>query len=283
MMKKILITGLEGYVGNSFEKWIKNFPEEYVVDKISLREESWKKQDFSRYDVILHMVGIAHIKETKENEHLYYQINRDLAYEVAKKSKKEGVKHFIFLSSMSVYGMDTGIIDFDTIPEPKSNYGKSKLQAEELIKTLCTDSFKVSILRPPMIYGKECKGNYQKLAKLAITFPIFPKVENRRSMIYIDNLSSFIKYIIDYSKEGVFFPQNKEYVNTSRMVELIAKTHKKRIWLTRLFNPFLFLIGHNNIVKKVFGNLIYQKDLSTETLKVDEYIDFKETIILTED
>lgn len=283
MMKKILITGLNGYVGNSFEKWIKNFPEEYVVDKISLREESWKKQDFSRYDVILHMVGIAHIKETKENEHLYYQINRDLAYEVAKKSKKEGVKHFIFLSSMSIYGMDTGIIDFNTIPDPKSNYGKSKLQAEELIKTLCADSFKVSILRPPMIYGKECKGNYQKLAKLAITFPIFPKIENRRSMIYIDNLSSFIKYIIDYSKEGVFFPQNKEYVNTSRMVEIIAKTHKKRIWLTRLFNPFLFLIGHNNIVKKVFGNLIYQKDLSTETLKIDEYIDFKETIILTED
>src|SRR5699024_2819593 len=161
----------------------------------------WKEKDFSMYDVVVHVAGIAHRKETKENAQLYYEINRDLAYDVAQKSKTESVKQFIFLSSMSVYGLEEGVIDGRTPLHPKSNYGKSKLEAENLIQPLENKNFKVAIIRPPMIYGKDCKGNYQRLAKIAKKVPVFPKIDNKRSMIYIDNLSEFIRLSIDRSEE----------------------------------------------------------------------------------
>ena len=104
-MKRILITGANSYIGTSFEKWITQWPEEYNVDTVGTRNDEWKELDFSSYDTIFHVAGIAHIKETKENEFIYYEVNRDLAVHVAKKAKLEKVKHFIFLSTMSVYGL----------------------------------------------------------------------------------------------------------------------------------------------------------------------------------
>jgi nucleoside-diphosphate-sugar epimerase len=283
-MKKILITGKNSYVGRSLEKWLGNYPDSYSIDSISLRNDSWKEKEFSEYDVVFHVAGIAHIKETKENAHLYYKVNRDLAFEVAQKAKNESVMQFIFLSSMSVYGIETGVIDRNSPIKPKSNYGKSKLEAEKLITSLEDKFFKVAILRPPMIYGKGCKGNYTKLAKLALKTPIFPDVYNKRSMIYIDNLSEFVKYVVDNCGSGLFFPQNNDYVNTSRMVELIAKAHGKRVLLTGLFNPLLFLIQRNETVSKVFGNLTYEETLTKNSnAQFNSFVDFEESIRLTED
>nr|WP_144927995.1 NAD-dependent epimerase/dehydratase family protein [Paenibacillus bovis] len=283
-MKKILITGKNSYVGRSLEKWLGNYPDGYSIDSISLRNDTWKEKDFSKYDVVFHVAGIAHIKETKENAHLYYKVNRDLAIEVAQKAKNESVEQFIFLSSMSVYGIETGVIDKDSPLKPKSNYGKSKLEAEELITNLENSVFKVAILRAPMIYGKGCKGNYTRLAKLALKTPIFPDLDNKRSMIYIDNLSEFIKWVIDNCSSGLFFPQNNEYVNTSKMVEIIAKVNGKRILLTRLFNPLLFLIKRNETVSKVFGNLTYEETLfKNSNAQFNSFVDFEESIRLTED
>ncbi|MCM3386842.1 NAD-dependent epimerase/dehydratase family protein [Ureibacillus chungkukjangi] len=260
-MKKILITGKNSYVGRSLEKWLGEYPNRYLIDSISLRNDSWKEKDFSEYDVVFHVAGIAHIKETKENADLYYKVNRDLAYEVAQKAKVEGVKQFIFLSSMSVYGIESGVIDKNSPLKPKSNYGKSKLQAEELITSLEEDFFKVAILRPPMIYGKGCKGNYTRLSKLAQLTPLFPAVKNKRSMIYIDNLTEFIKLLIDNYSIGIFFPQNSNYVNTSELVHEISKIHGKKIVFTKLFNPLL-RIFNISILNKVFGNLAYEKSMS---------------------
>jgi len=262
-MKRILVTGKNSYVGTNLEKWLDDTPQNsYVIDSISLRSDAWKDKDFSEYDVVFHVAGIAHIKETKENANLYYKVNRDLAFEVAKKAKVEGVKQFIFLSSMSVYGIEKGVISKNSPIKPKSNYGKSKYQAEELILSLEDNNFTISILRPPMIYGKGCKGNYIRLAKLALKTPIFPDFDNKRSMIYIDNFSEFVKRIIDNNQSGIFCPQNDEYIKTTDMVELIAKTHGKKIKVTRFFNPFVNLMLKNGTVNKVFGDLIYDKDLS---------------------
>ncbi|KKE79854.1 NAD-dependent epimerase/dehydratase family protein [Bacilli bacterium] len=282
-MKKILVTGKNSYVGTSFVKWLEKYSDRYLIDLISLRDGSWKEKDFSDYDVVLHVAGIAHRKETKENAYLYYKVNRDLTYEVAQKSKAEGVKQFIFLSSMSVYGIKSGVVEKDSSLKPKSNYGKSKLQAEQLISSLEDDIFKVAILRPPMIYGKGCKGNYTRLSKLALKTPIFPDIDNKRSMIYIDNLSEFIRYVIDNGSRGLLFPQNNEYVNTSKMVGLIAKTHGKKIWVTKLFNPLLKLMKGNNTFNKVFGNLVYEENLSRHNVQFNNFIGFEESIKLTED
>lgn len=281
-MKKILITGLNSYVGNSLGKWLENYPEKYSVHFISLRNNKWMERDFSEFDVVFHVAGIAHVKETKKNAILYYKVNRDLAYEVAKKATNDGVKQFIFLSSMSVYGLDTGVINQNTIPAPKSNYGKSKLEAEELLKTLADQSLNITIIRPPMIYGKGCKGNYTRLAKLAIKTPVFPAIENKRSMIYIDNLSEFIRVIIDTCGEGIYFPQNKEYVQTSNMIQLIAKAKGKKLRITKLFNPLLTIIK-TDLINKVFGDLIYEESLSAWNINYSNPVDFKESIRQTEE
>lgn len=261
-MERILITGVQSYLGTSFEKWVSKWSGKYSVDTIDMKKDNWKEADFSKYNVVLHVAGIVHIKETKENEEIYYRVNRDLVYETALKAKVEGVKQFIFLSSMSVYGLKTGVVDSDTPLKPTSNYGKSKLEGEELIKSLNDNNFKVVILRPPMIYGRGCKGNYQRLAKLAVNTMIFPDIDNRRSMIYINNLCEFVRLLIEDSKSGIFFPQNEEYVCTSKMVEVIAKAHGKKVWLTKAFNPIIRVFKFST-VSKLFGDLVYDKKMST--------------------
>ena len=257
-MKKVLITGANSYIGTSFEKYMAQFGDEYVIDTVDMIGDGWKSKDFSGYDCVFHVAGIAHQKETLENAHLYYEVNHNLAVATAKKAKRDGVKQFILLSSMSVYGMETGVITKTTVPHPKSHYGKSKLQADEKIVKLNCDSFKVAILRPPMVYGKGCKGNYQKLRKFALMVPVFPDYPNQRSMVYIDNLCEFVKKAVDEEKHGLFFPQNAEYVNTSEMVKIIANEHGRKIHLTKVFNHILSFLQFR-VVKKVFGNLVYDK------------------------
>lgn len=274
-MKKILITGANSYIGTSFEKYMEQFGEDYSIDTVDMIGDSWKSKSFSGYDSVFHVAGIAHQKETLENAHLYYEVNRNLAIATAKKAKREGVKQFILLSSMSVYGMETGVITKKTIPHPKSHYGKSKLQADEKIVNLDCDTFKVAILRPPMVYGKGCKGNYQRLRSFALKSPIFPDYPNKRSMVYIGNLCEFVKETIDSKKFGLFFPQNAEYVNTSRLVNAIAKENRRNIRMTKLFNPIIRIVPFV-IIKKVFGDLFYDTRLS-----LNKY-DFKESVRMSE-
>jgi len=284
-LKKILITGVNSYVGNSFENWIESYSEKYEVDKISLKNKTWRSQSFDEYDVILHVAGIAHVSRDPKMEEKYYKVNRDLTIEVAEKARQDGAKQFIFMSSIIVYGEKIekdGVIDANTKPNPSNFYGNSKLQAEQGIKQLETDEFKVAIIRPPMIYGKDSKGNYPKLAKAATKLPIFPNIDNQRSMLHIDNLSEFIRLMIDNQESGLFFPQNKEYVKTSEMVKAIAEVHGKRIKLTRLFNPILNIMKKRvGIVNKVFGNLVYDQKLSNYNQNY-RLRNFKQSIVSTE-
>src|SRR5699024_3963649 len=151
----------------------------------------------------------------------------------------------------------------DTIPKPSNFYGNSKLQAEEGIKKLQDEQFNIVIVRPPMIYGSNSRGNYPKLVKLAKITPMFPDIENKRSMIYIDNLSEFLRLIIKNRENGLYFPQNKEYVETSKMVKMISTIYDKKIMLVKILNPFIkpFIIKQG-IINKMFGNLYYEKEMS---------------------
>ena len=262
-MKKILITGADSYIGTSFERYIKeNYPMDFSVDTICMIDGSWRNYDFSGYDAVFHVAGIAHQKETKQNAHLYYEVNEKLVIETAAKAKKEGVSQFVFLSSMSIYGLEEGCISSNTMPTPKTNYGRSKLLAEQGLTELNSDFFSVAIVRPPMVYGKGCPGNYAALSWFALKMKIFPNIKNARSMIYVENLCEFVKLLIDNVEKGCFYPQNTEYVNTSNMVHRIASSSGKNILLTRLFNPLIWMLRKHRIIKKVFGNLYYEQDLS---------------------
>ncbi|MEI2396972.1 NAD-dependent epimerase/dehydratase family protein [Paenibacillus phytohabitans] len=283
--KRILITGKGSYVGTSFMKWVEQWPEEYDVEEISVRGEEWKQHDFSVYDVVLHVAGIAHVSTDPSMEAQYYRVNRDLTIEVASKAKRDKVQQFVFMSSIIVYGDSSNrekVINRNTAPKPSNFYGMSKLQAEEGIQSLESDVFKVVVLRPPMIYGKHSKGNYVRLSQFARKLPIFPDYVNRRSMLYIENLCEFLKLMINNSEKGVFFPQNSEYVRTSEMVRFIAEAHKKHIKLTKIFNPIIKIaVPKIGLVNKVFGNLYYEQTISAykENYRI---LNLRDSIIATE-
>ena len=284
-MKRVVITGKNSYIGTSLENWLMREPDKYKVDTVDMKDGSWKEKDFSVYDVVFHVAGIAHVSSDPKMEDLYYKVNRDLTIETAEKAKAEGVKQFIFMSSIIVYGDSSSskrVIDRNTVPTPSNFYGNSKLQAEEGIKDLETVDFKIVVLRPPMIYGKGSKGNYPRLANMAKKIPVFPDVYNERSMLHIDNLCEFIKVMIDHEETGLYFPQNREYVKTSELVKTIAEVHGKKIWMTKVFNPMLKLLFGIGIVNKVFGNLVYEKSMSDYDKANYRIRTFRESIELTE-
>ena len=275
-MKKILITGARSYVGTSFEKWMSQYKNEYRIDTLDLRNKTWENFDFSEYDSVFHVAGIAHAdvsKVSEETKQLYYEVNTDLAIKTAKKYKRDldGKKgQFIYMSSIIIYGEETNInkkriITPKTKPSPSNFYGDSKLQAELGLTPLENETFKVAILRPPMIYGPKSKGNYQQLEKIAKVMPVFPNIKNERSMLLIDNLCAFVKDRIDLQDSGIFFPQNDEYVRTSYMIRDIANANGKKIILFSWLNWFIKLLGYvpgkiGKLTNKAFGNLIYKKE-----------------------
>lgn len=285
-VKKILITAKNSYIGNSFAAWIAD-KQSYSIDFISCRTDDWKQSSFADYDVILHVAGIAHTEAKSDQESLYYKVNRDLTIDLATKAKAEGVKQFIFMSSMIVFGESNAdnqnkIVTRHTLPNPSGFYGNSKLQAEQGIIPLQKDNFNVVIIRPPMIYGSESKGNFPKLANLAKKIPIFPKIDNNRSMLYIDNLSEFIRLMIENEEHGYFHPQNEEYMNTTELVLTIGRINGKRIAVTSMFNPVLRQLSKRlNVVNKLFGTFVYDRNLS---LYKDDYwvYSLEDSIMLTE-
>lgn len=288
-MKKILITGKDSYIGVSFENYIRQF-DGYSVETVDMIDGSWRNMSFAQYDVVFHVAGIAHSdfgKISEERKSIYYKVNTDLAIETAEKAKAEGVKQFVFMSSASVYGESAPIgkikrITKDTQPSPANYYGDSKVQAEKGLELLKDGDFKIVVLRPPMIYGENCKGNYPTLSKFAKKLPIFPYVKNERSMLYVGNLTEFIKLMIDNNEDGVFFPQNAEYTNTSELVKLISQVHDKHLLLVKGFSWALKIMSKfTGLVNKAFGNLTYDMELSEYKCNYRKY-SLKESIEKTE-
>lgn len=271
-MKKILITGANSYIGMSFEKYIKaNYPNDYIVDTIDMIDGTWREKSFSGYDSVFHVAGIAHSDNGKisaEKEKLYYAVNTDLTVETATKAKADGVKQFIFMSSAIVYGDSAPIgkskvITRDTLVSPANCYGDSKVQAENGIRPLNDDNYRIVILRPPMIYGKGSKGNYPLLAKIVMKTPVFPMVNNQRSMLYIENLCEFVRLMVENDEQGTFWPQNSEYSNTSELVKLIAEAHGKKVRLVKGFGWALKIMSKViGLVNKAFGSLSYEAGMS---------------------
>ncbi len=274
--KKVLITGAGSYIGESFKDYAsKHYGDNLDIDTVDMISPKWRDTDFSQYDIVYHVAGLAHADvghvsdEVKEK---YYQVNTDLTIEVAKKAKAAGVKQFIFMSSMIVYGESAPfgkekMVDENTIPTPANFYGDSKWQADKAVRALADDTFKVAVIRPPMIYGKGSKGNYPVLAKLAKKLHVFPNVNNKRSMLHIDNLCEFLCQLMLTSEGGIFMPQNSSYTKTAEMVKEIASVSGHKMAVTGLLNPFVSLASHvpgkvRGLVNKAFGNMTYDMKLS---------------------
>ena len=275
-MKKGLITGANSYIGVSFENYVKeHYSEELSVDTVDMIDGSWREKDLGPYDIVYHVAGLAHAdvgKVDEETKKKYYAINTDLAIETAGKAKNEGVKQFVFMSSAIIYGDSapygkTKRITADTKPNPANFYGDSKWQADKGVRALSDENFTVTVLRPPMIYGKGSKGNYPTLAKMAKKLPVFPNVVNERSMLYIENLCEFLCQVMIRGEGGVFWPQNAEYTCTSQIVRTIAVVSGHRIHISKAWNWIVGLARilpgpPRGLANKAFGNLSYDMDMS---------------------
>ncbi|WP_214708995.1 MULTISPECIES: NAD-dependent epimerase/dehydratase family protein [unclassified Exiguobacterium] len=277
-MKRILITGLKGYIGLSFKRWVEeNKISDYKIDSISVRGNSWQELDFTKYDSIIHLSGIVHSK--KSSSESYYTVNRDLTIRLAEKAKKQGVKHFVFFSTLSVYGLINGTIDNATIEAPKSDYGKSKFMAEKELQKLSNENFKLCIVRPPLVYGPDSPGNFSRLLHLFSILPFFITTFSERSMIFVDNLSNFLYKIIENEATGTWIPQNKEYVNISSVYKVTCEMKNKNPILIPFKIPNL-LSKRISFFKKIFGSLKVDENLSGTKFNYQK-IEFDESIIIT--
>lgn len=259
-MKKILITGANSYVGTNVEKWLLKEPDNFQVETLDMKNSNWITFDFSKFDIVFHVAGIAHVKESKKNKDVYYKVNRDLAVEVAVKAKQSGIKKFIFMSSMSIFGKNVGIITNNTIPRPKTYYGLSKFDAEISLNTLSDDKFEVVIFRAPMIYGYTSPGNFSKFRRFILRSSIFIRVQNRRSAVYIDTFCEYVKYAITNKVAKTLYPHNSDYLNIYKVTKQISDLNSHKIYFIP-FPKFIFNIIELPFLSKIFGSLYYDKSI----------------------
>ncbi len=285
-MINILITGKNSYIGNAVQKHLEAFPDLYSVSVLDTVGCDIEKFDFSPYDCVFHVAGIAHSDSGKiapEKEALYYSVNTDLAVKTAECAKAGGVKQFIFMSSAIVYGSSAPVgrsrlITKDSLPDPENCYSNSKLLAEMGILPLDDGNFKVVVLRPPMIYGKNSKGNFPKLLSLAKKLPVFPKVSNRRSMLYVESLAEFVRLMIQNGESGIFHPQNSKAVSTEELVCLMRASMGKKTLVLPGFRWVLRLLSHlTPLVNKAMGSMEYDRALG-EYKQSYELCDFEESV-----
>ncbi len=294
-MKRVLITGANSYIGTSFESYShEHHPSEFQIDTVDMIDGSWRDMSFVGYDIVFHVAGIAHADVGKVSEDVkkkYYAINTDLAIETCEKAKKDGVKQFVFMSSAIVYGDSAPygkkkVITKDTEPCPSNFYGDSKWQADKGVRELADDLLIVTVLRPPMIYGNGSKGNYPTLAKIAKKLPVFPDVQNERSMLYIENLCEFLCQVMIRGEGGIFWPQNVEYTRTSEMVRMIAEASGHKIGVSKTWNWLVGLAAHipgrvKKLVNKAFGNMSYAHEISRYGFDY-QIVSLEDSIIRTE-
>lgn len=269
---KVVITGEKGYIARNVCAYLTEMG--YECKCVSVREGIFNEP----CDVVIHCAAIVHKRE-KKYAAAYKKINTDLAADIAEASKKMGVKHFIFLSSMSVYGGD-GEINSHTPVIPDSLYGKSKFFGERKIKALESEDFKVSVIRPPMVYGKGCPGNYRKLSLFIRLSPVFPLINNKKSFIYIENLAYHIERVIKEDVSQTTRPMDPKHISTSTFAKLIAQAQGKKIFYeSRFLGNILTFFGKVKFIRKIFASRFYSEEIAVKI----HYVSVEDAVIRTEE
>jgi len=267
-MPRILITGANSFIGRSFIRSSKF----KIIEEVSLLQTTPPEIDFSRYDVILHLAAIVHqSRRIEKNE--YFRINRDLCIDIANKAKEAGVKQFIFLSTVKVYG------EFGNRKEPWNErshcnptdyYGQSKLEAENRLTTIESPDFIVSIVRSPVVYGEGVKAKILSLVKLVERFPVLPlgKIKNLRNFTYVENMVAFIDRVIEKKVAGTFIVMDDTPLSTSEFVKQIADgLGRKRVFfklpeliinLGKMLMPQYF--------ERIYGSLLLDNQVTKDKL-----------------
>lgn len=269
-MKKILITGAHSFIGTYFT----SASESYDVHEVDLETIALDDISFKDFDVVFHVAAIVH-QDSSMPEHKYLEINRDLAYNVAKAAKSNGVSQFVFMSTVKVYGENSSEEDpWTEVSEcsPQDAYGKSKLLAELLLEGLVNDDFIVSIIRTPVVYGSGVKGNVAMIGRFISRFRFLPLggIHNKRAMIYIGNLIHIIQSVIDQKYPGVVLASENMGYSTSQFVTFLSDSSCKRTLITPLPYFVIALIKYvrPNLYNRLFGSMVLCNDKTVLALNI---------------
>jgi nucleoside-diphosphate-sugar epimerase len=264
-MPNILITGARSFVGTNFIKY-SQFRE---IDQVSLLQTKPENIDFEKYGVVLHLAAIVHqVKKIPDSD--YFKVNRDLCLNVARCAKKAGVKQFIFLSTLKVYGKvpsDGKFVNENSECFPEDAYGRSKLAAEIGLRNLESKNFVVSIIRTPLVYGEGVKANMKSLIRLIEKYPVLPfrDTHNKRNFTYTENLVGFIDQIILKKASGTFITMDENAVSTTELVTFISESLNKKI---RLFSlPDSFIKFFSKIIPEIFDRLYSSLEVDNRMTK----------------
>lgn len=267
-MTKILIIGKDSYIGKSLKNHFLNRSRGFIVNTVSIRSSSWKEINFEIYDCIIYMAGAKPEHEGGDSEVLNYHLNSDMPFEIASAAKASGVTRFIFPSTIDVYGKYSGpgvdtVIDKNTAESPVGVYASSKLAGENRLKSLEDDSFRIMILRLPMVYGPGCPGAYDRLKNIVLSQRKLPVINNRLSVINVSTLCAFIQYLIENDYCGTFHPQNKSYMSTSELMDMISRELLVPMNLSKWlgFKYRIFRKSCPEDIAPFMGNLVYSKDI----------------------
>ena len=263
----ILIIGENSYIGNHVDLWLTKHG--HQVTQLDVLTDAWKSYDYSKYDAIVHVAGIVHRPECNDWE-LYKRVNADMPVAIATMAKEQGVRQYVYFSTMGVYGIEKKLkpnrIDENTPLNATGMYSRSKLMAEEGLNVLNDEGFIVACIRPPSVYGKGCKGGYiTGFASIVRKLPIVPKAykDVKQSFIYIDNLTELVRLIIENHLDGAFCPQDDKAINANELMKAIANGIGKKYHESRFLGIIVRILHFLPIVKKAYGGIEYARSLST--------------------
>ena len=279
-MKKLLITGSNGFVGNYF---INKYKNKYDIKTFSFLKNDINTLDCSDIDVVFHLSALVHQMGGVSYEE-YERVNVIQTLQLAKKAKENGVKQFVFMSTVKVYGEETDSkYSENSICNPEDDYGKSKLKAEQELQKLENENFKISIIRTPIVYGYGVKANIKSLINLVNKVPLLPfgKIKNKRSMVYIGNLCHLVDEVITQQKSEIFLASDDQPLSTSRLIELMAKNLDKKVYLVKIpFFESLLKILKPSFHKRLYGSLEVDNTITKEKLNLQNPYSVEEGIKL---
>ena len=278
---KIIITGAAGFVGSNLSKYLEE--KGNVVGKLSLRKSDWILN--KNADVIIHLAGKAHDTANTSADDEYFKVNRDLTIRLFEEFLNSEIRDFIYFSSVKATA-DTieGILDENHPSDPKTPYGKSKLEAENyLLAQELPENKRLFIIRPCMIHGPGNKGNLNLLYKVVekgIPWPL-ADFDNQRSFLSIDNLNFLIERIISDQNmaSGIYNFSDDKALSTNDLVKIIANTSGKTERLLKIpkhlisfvakTGDYLKLPLNSERLKKLTENYIVSNQKIKTALNID--------------
>ena len=231
---KITITGSKGFVGANLHGYLKSFHE---LHSISVRYQPNQNFDLTT-DAIIHLAGKAHDLKKVSSPQDYYEANFELTKQLFDSFLVSNASIFIFMSSVKAVSDDVfGVLDENTISNPKTHYGISKFQAESyILNQQLPEGKRVYILRPCMIHGPGNQGNLNLLytiVKKGFPWPL-AAFENQRSFLSIDNLCFVIQELLNRNDipSGIYNVADDKPLSTNELIGLIAQSQnrKPKVW-----------------------------------------------------